>query len=98
MTLSATAVAIALGLVLPFVVGLLTKLQASTSVKTAVGIIVAGVAATIQNAVSADGSAFISSEMFINFALVYGAQLLSYMGLWSNYGINQKTAPNKGIG
>lgn len=98
MTLSAQAVAVALGLVLPFVVGFLTKVNAPKSVKSTVGIIVAGVAATIQNAVSADGSAFISSEMLLNFALVYGAQVLSYVGLWSNYGINEKTAPNKGIG
>ena len=98
MTLDATVVAIVLGLVLPFVVGLMTKLGASKAVKATVGIVVAGIAATIQNALKDDGTAFISSEMFLNFVLVYGTQLLSYHGLWSNFSVNEKTAPDKGIG
>lgn len=98
MTLDATAVALVLGLILPFVVGLVTKVNASKAVKATVGIIVAGIGATIQHAVKDDGTAFISSQMLLNFAIVYGTQVLSYHGLWSNYSINEKVAPNKGIG
>ena len=98
MTIDASAVAIILGLVLPFVVSLMTKLNASKAVKATVGILAAGIGATIQHAVRDDGSAFLSGTMLLNFAIVYGTQVLSYHGLWSNYDINEKVAPNKGIG
>lgn len=98
MTLSSAMVAVLLGLVLPVVVGFMTKANASDKVKIGVGIIVAGVASTVQNAVVADGSAFISAEMALNFVLVYGSQLLSYLGIWKPVRLNEKVAPDKGIG
>lgn len=95
-------VGVILGVVLPFVVGLLNHFNAPKSVKAVVGIIVAGVAAVLTQLAGSGTDVVITWGTVRLFALTYGVQLLAYLGLWSNIpsngGINAKLAPNKGIG
>lgn len=91
-------VAIITGLLLPLVVGLVTKLNASNTVKVAVGIVVAGLAAVITEAIQDDGSAVLGWDTLETFVMVYGTQLLTYLGIWRPLSLNARTAPGTGLG
>jgi len=86
------------GLILPFVVGFVTKLSASSAFKAILGIVLAALAAIVERATQADGTAIISGGLLLDIILVYGPQLLSYLGLWSKLNLNAKLAPNFGVG
>lgn len=98
LVLSPSVVKIITGVLLPFVVALVVKLNASAAVKAVVGIIVAGVAATIERAIGVDGQAVFDRSLLVDAATLYGVQLLSYLGLWQHVTLNAKIAPTVGIG
>lgn len=86
------------GLILPFVIALITKVSSSPAFKGFMGILVAAIAAIIERAVLADGSAVISTGLLLDVGLVYIPQLLTYLGLWQHVDLNGKMAPTKGLG
>lgn len=86
------------GLIMPFVMALVTKYWASSALKGAVGIVLAAVAAIIERATLADGSAVFTSGLLLDVLLVYVPQLGTYIGFWQHVNINAKIAPNVGIG
>lgn len=87
------------GLVLPFVLALVLKASASSTFKGVVGIVTAAVAAIVARAATIpDGSAVISTGLLLDVGMVYGPQLLTYLGLWQHIDLNQKVAPRFGIG
>lgn len=91
-------VTIITGLLLPFLVAAVTKASSSSTFKAVVGIILAALSAMIARATQTDGSAVFSQGLAIDILLVYGPQLLTYLGLWSKVDINGKIAPSKGLG
>lgn len=100
LVVTAPVLSIVTGLLLPFVIALITKAATSSTVKAVVGIVVAAIAATIQRATQADGHAVFTAALLLDIGLVYGPQLLTYLGLWSKLGqggINAKLLPNTGI-
>lgn len=91
-------VSVIVGLVLPLVVGLLVKYNASKGVKVVVGILVSGVAAVLQQAIANGGDAVLTTETLRVFALTYGVQVLTYLGIYGPLDTNAKLLPAKGIG
>jgi hypothetical protein len=86
LTLNATVVNILIGVVLPILLGIALKPSNPQWVKTIGGIVVAGVAAVITNAIRDDGTAVLSAAMFLQFVTVYVPQIVSYLGLWKPLG------------
>lgn len=85
------------GLVLPFIIAIVVKAGHSARFKGVVAILIATVAALVERSQLADGSAIISSGALVDVLFVYGPQLLTYLGLWQHFQINDKLAPNFGI-
>lgn len=85
------------GLVLPFILAIVVKNARSPRAKAVIAIVVAAAAALVERSQLADGSAMISSGALLDCLYVYGPQLLTYLGLWRHFEINQKLAPNFGI-
>lgn len=97
-TLSAGLVMMISTFVIPIIVGLLTKYNASASLKQFVTAILAAVASLINAATQLDGTAVISKEML---TLAIGTFVLSqatYLGIYKPLDLNAKTAPNLGVG
>jgi len=96
--LTPIVVTIVTGLLLPFLIAFVTKANASSLVKGIAGIVLAFAAAVIERAMLTDGSAVISGGLLVDVGAVYIPQLASYIGVWQHAGINNKFAPNVGIG
>lgn len=86
------------GVLLPLVVGLITKASANDRFQAIVGIIVAAVGALVVRATTVDGSAVLDSALVLDIFLVYAPQLLVYLGVYKKFDLNQKLAPTKGVG
>lgn len=86
------------GLLLPIVVGLITKASASNRFQAIVGIVVAAVGALVLRATTVDGAGVLDKALVLDIALVYIPQIASYLGIWKQFDLNQKTAPNSGLG
>jgi hypothetical protein len=93
LNVSEVGVSLILGLFLPLVLGFILRPTAPEPVKVVGGIVIAGVAALIKEAVQADGSAVLSWEMLVQFALIYGPQIAAYAGVWKPLDINTRTGP-----
>jgi hypothetical protein len=96
LTLTTGWVTLLSGAVIPLITGLVTKLEASTGVKSLVTIVLAAVAA-ILTAVVQDGGVFTTATL-IDGVAVWGLALLSFYGIWSPLGTDAKLAPGTGIG
>ena len=99
--LSALTVTVILSFVLPFLNGLITHINASKTLKGAVGMFLSAAAALVANAVGNDVTAFISQQVFTYAVLAFVIQLTTYLGFYRNIGdggINNFLAPNAGIG
>lgn len=96
--LTPLVVTIITGLLLPFLIALITKANASSLLKGLVGIVLAFVAAVLERAMLTDGSAIISGGLLVDVGAVYIPQLATYIGVWQHAGLNNKLAPNLGIG
>ena len=86
------------GVLLPFVVGLITKASASDRFQAIVGIVVAAVGAIVVRATTVDGAAVLDQALVLDVFLVYAPQLLMYLGVYRKFEINAKLAPTKGLG
>lgn len=86
------------GLAIPFVVALFTKAATSTKTKAVLAIVLAAVATIIERASFADGTGVIDSAILLDALLVFGPQVLSYLGFWQPVvRVNERVAPNFGI-
>lgn len=86
------------GLVMPFVIGLVTKVSSSAAFKGVMGILLAALAAFVERATMADGSAVLSAGLLLDTLMVYAPQLLTYLGVWRHVNLNSKLGPDKGLG
>jgi hypothetical protein len=86
LTLSAASVNIIIGVLLPILLGVLLKESNPQWVKTIGGIVVAGIAAIVTEAIRDDGTAVLSWDMFLTFVTVYVPQIVSYLGFWQPLG------------
>jgi hypothetical protein len=78
----ASTITIFLGFVVPFLVGLLTKLNASPKIQAITLLVINAIVAYVTTSQVADGGAVFSKESFIAFALGLFASISSYFGVW----------------
>lgn len=94
--LDASFVTLILGTLVPLVVGVLTKLNASSAIKSISMIVLNAIVALITLSQVGDGSAVFTKEGFIAFATGLIASVAAYLGVWKPIGIsgaiNEKTA------
>lgn len=88
-----------LGLVIPVLVALIVKAQASAKLKAAVNIVLAAVAALITAGLTENGSAVVSQDTFQNWVITTAVSVVTYLGFWKPVtAVNSHVAPSSGIG
>jgi len=98
MKIEPLAVTFILSLVLPLVIGLVTKYSASAQVKQIVLLIATG-AATLLNANLTDsGYAVLSWNTVALWGISLVATIATYLGIYKPHEVNQKLAPEVGFG
>jgi hypothetical protein len=85
------------GLILPFVLAVFVKAGRSAKFKGVAAIVTAAIAAIVERATLADGSGVFTSGQLLDGLYVYGPALLTYLGLWSHFKINERILPTFGI-
>lgn len=86
------------GLLLPVLVGLITKAQASKRVKVVANMVLSAVAALILNSVNSEGMAVLSGDMVLTWAVQTAVSIASYITVYKPLNLNDKTAPGFGVG
>ncbi|MDQ2678061.1 MAG: hypothetical protein M3Y51_04905 [Actinomycetota bacterium] len=87
-----------LGLVIPLIVGLATKLGAKPAVKQLVTLVLAAVGGFLVEASTGDGSAVFTLEALGYAALTWLQSIAFYLGVLAPLDYNAKAAPNRGLG
>lgn len=95
--LDAFTVVLITSALIPFVVGLVTKANASATVKQLVLLVVSAVSGVIQTSTQADGTAWISFTTLQYTALSLFIAIVSYLGLYKPHDANARLLPNVGI-
>lgn len=82
--------------VIPLIVGLTTKLQASKGLKGVLTLVLAAVAGVLQTAVASGG--IVEQQTLINGLMTFGGALLVYYGLLGPAKVDEVLAPQFGLG
>lgn len=91
LTLSALTVSLVVALIIPVVTGLVTRHSTSSGVKGLVTLVLNAVQALVVSATLADGTAVISEETFVQFALSLGISVASYAGVYKPLNVTSST-------
>lgn len=86
------------GLVIPIIVGFVTKSAAGPQVKQVATILLAGIAALLTSSTLADGSAVFSLETLLLAVMAWLIAIASYLGVYKPFNLNDHTAPDRGFG
>lgn len=95
---SAYLVTSLIGTAIPALTSLLTKLSAHPLLKALIAAFLSAVTAFLVQAQLSDGSAVFSKRSVLLALIVFGVSQLSYLALYKPNNVNQKLAPNVGIG
>ena len=98
LTLSAFFVLVLTSFLIPLAVGLLTKLNASPTVKQVLTLVLSSITGLVTTATQADGTAVISATSAQYALLALGIAIVSYLGIYKPQGANARLAPNSGLG
>lgn len=93
--LDALTVQVAVGMLIPIVVGLITKFSTSSGVKALAMLILNAVQTLIVTATMADGTAIISKQTFIAWALALVVSVASYAGVYKPLNVTSSTETGK---
>ena len=83
---------------LPLLVGIVTKAHTSTTLKQVVNIAASIATGLIVTATQADGVAVISKEAAFYAFVAFAVQTATYLGIYKPQNANAALAPNLGIG
>jgi hypothetical protein len=97
-SISAVAVTLVLGTIIPVLVGLITKMDASSKLKGALMIVLNAVQGLVVASQTASGDAVFSVDALILFAAGVAMSLAAYYGLYKPNDVPEKLAPTFGIG
>lgn len=101
-SVSSWSVLLVTSLIVPVIVGTLTKLNAPATLKVGVNIVLTAVTTLLVVNATADGGALISRQSLNLWVVSTLVSVASYLGFWQNVGggkgINAMAAPNMGIG
>lgn len=100
--LSALSVQLLIGLVVPIVVGLITKLTTSSGLKALVMLVINAAQTLLVQATMADGTAIISKQTFIVWIFALIVSVASYAGVYKPLNLTSSTeggklSPNRGL-
>jgi hypothetical protein len=96
--LAPTFVTFIISLLLPFLVALVTKAVASDRLRAVVLLVLTAVNTLVGEAIVDDGSAIISKDTFLKWALQTAIAVVAYLGFWKPVvNVNAKAAPNAGL-
>lgn len=98
MTLSSVAVTLILGTIIPLLVGLITKLNASSKLKGALMLALNAVQGLIIASKTGSGGAVFTTDALVLFLAGVGVSLISYYGLYKPNDVPAKLAPDFGVG
>lgn len=85
-------------LLIPLATGLITKLNASATVKQIVTLALSTVVGIVTTSTQADGTAIISLTTVQYALLSFAIAVVSYLGLYKPHDANARLAPNAGLG
>lgn len=85
-------------LVIPVLTGLITRYDASPTLKQLFTIFFAAVNTIVVQSTLADGTAVISKETGLQWAVSTAIALFSYVGIYKAHDLNASLAPEKGLG
>lgn len=97
-TLSPNTVAIITGAVIPLLVALVTKWNASPLLKGFVNLVLTGIASLIIQATVPEGQAVITQDLLVTWFITFATSVATYFGVYRSAEVNQKLAPTVGIG
>ena len=97
-TIDAIFVTTVIGVLIPVLVGLLTKLKASSTLKAVLNIVLGAIQSLIVSSMIDGGGALISKNTFILWVLSLIVSVASYVGVYKPTGISSKLFPNSGLG
>lgn len=86
------------GVLLPILVGLVTKAEAPAKVKIVVNMVLSAAGALVVNSVNDLGVAVISWEMFAAWLMQTVVAVASYVGVYKPLDFDAKAAPTRGVG
>lgn len=96
--LAPTFVTFLVSLLLPVVVALVTKWNASDRLRAVVLLVLTAVNTLIGEAIVDDGSAIFSKDTFLKWALQTAVAVVTYLGFWKPItNVNNNVAPNTGL-
>jgi hypothetical protein len=98
MNISAVAVTLIIGTILPVLVGLVTKLDASSKLKGGLLVALNATQSLIIASRVSDGGAYFTADALILFVAGVVVSLMSYYGFYKPNDVPAKLAPNFGIG
>lgn len=98
LTLHQPTVLIITGVVMPFIVGLVTRYTASGFLKGIVNLVLSGLAALIVKGTVDNGDFVLDQALLVDWFLVFAPSLLMYLGVYGQVDINRRLAPTTGIG
>lgn len=98
MTISAVAVTLLISTILPVLVGLVTKLDASSKLKGAILLVLNAVQGLIVASQVSGGGASFTIDALILFVAGVAVSLMAYYGLYKPNDVSAKLAPNFGVG
>ena len=88
--LSPLAVSSLLGVIIPIVVGVITKSSASPGLKAVANIVLSGVAAVVTQNLVEGGGAVLSQDTLVLAALTWVVSIATYFGLYKPAGVTDK--------
>lgn len=98
LALTPTLVLILVSVLIPILTGLLTKINASTTLKQVVTIILAGANAVIVSNLGEDGGAVLTDSVITDALVSWTVAIASYLGVYKPHDANTKLARNTGLG
>jgi len=96
--LNAITVSAIVSLFIPVLVGLLTKSSLNSVWKGALNVVLSAVNAAVVTATVADGTAVFSKETLVTTFFAMVVSLATYLQIYKPVNIDQKLAPEKGLG
>lgn len=98
MTLSTVAVTLIIGTIIPVLVGLITKMNASSKLKGALMLVLNAAQGLVIASKTANGGAFFSTDALVLFLSGVAISLMAYYGFYKPNDVPSKLAPSFGIG
>ena len=94
--LSAVWLTVISGLLIPFLVGLTTKFNASKGLKGLLTVMLGAIAGALQSVVANQG--VITDQTLLNAGMTLGVTILFFFNVYSPLNIDAQLAPSKGLG